>query len=662
MKCKIIGNQDPKRVSPKKGDKRRPNFTKIVKLALPIDYPWKVLQALAIDLAVHLSDDENALLSQIVRGRDLSALMILAGEWGLQNNSKSSAEGASHISKVRAKYQLSALLKKFRFETDKDKREANATRKFIEAEAVCQDYNHSGYKSLAFGETESNACIFTYARSFLSKVLGENCLSKDLITRWSRHGPGSNLDTLKGQSSVYLKNRNWPYSCTSAALPFARFLISTDKRWLGFLEDSYRSRNNIPKNRILDQEVFWSSVFKVVKGNRIFFVPKDAITERSIAIEPTMNLMLQLGVDGHIRSRLKRWDIDLDDQTKNQRMAFRGSIDPTDESYVTLDLANASDSISLKLCEMLLPSEWYSYLCKLRSPSGQLGNEVLSYNKISSMGNGFTFALESAIFAALSYGAIQESRGSCDFKNDLSVFGDDLIVRKSVHLKVIRALNLAGFTLNSGKSFTKGFTRESCGTDWIEGLPVRPVFFTDTPTDVMELFVDRNRLKRILSLRWGVEESKTVALMDKWIPEKFRDTIGPTSDIEFDSYLHRTLPLSGYNNGVWKYKRLIRQPLARPGKNFLCRKLMHDLRGPNDTPLTSLFTSRRKKISTGGSRFTVLRSYSYKVSTTFSATDFWSSSYAEVATEVNTRLLQVVVGQGGIPTLMLGAVMPPWLV
>ena len=614
-----------------KSAKRRPNLTKVVELQLPKDYPWKVLGTLATDLDGLICQDDSALVAQIVRDRDRNALKILSEDWGLQNNSKSPIDGAMHISEMRAKYQISSLLKKFQFDTDRDMRKANAIRKFKDAEAACQAYNQSGYKALCWGETENDAAVFTYARSFLSKVLGETCLSKDLVTRWSRHGPGSNLDTEKGQTSLYHKYKNWPYSCTKDAVPYARFLISTDKRWLGVLENSYRRRFNIPKHSILNQEVFWSHVINVVKGNRITFVPKNAETERSIAIEPTMNLMLQLGVDGFIRTRLKRWDINLDSQDKNQVLAYRGSINPGNNTYVTLDLAAASDSISLRVCEMLLPPEWYSYLCKLRSPLGTLGDEVISYEKISSMGNGFTFALESAIFAALCYAATKVQKGTCDFKEDMSVFGDDLIVRQDVLPRVIRALSNAGFKLNHEKSFTSGFTRESCGSDWVHGKPVRPVFFDKTPTDTMELFTDINRLKRILQLRWGLEESKTIQMMERWIPERFRDIVGPYSDVDFDSYYHWPFPSGRQHYGMWKHGRLTRQPISWESKRFLNRKLMHDLRGTNETISPNLFKGNGKRISTGGSRFTILKSYSYVVGKSYSPTSIWSGNYAEVS-------------------------------
>jgi len=231
------------------------------KIRLPKDYPWKVLGSLTSDLADYLSEDDIALLSQIIRNRDINALFLLTDMWGLQNVSIRPNDETEHISIYRAKYQLSAILKKFRFDTEKNARRAKAMDKFIQGEAVCSTYNHSGYLDLCYGESELDACVLTYARSFLEKLLGSNSPSKQIVTFWSRHGPGSNLDTCKGESSSYLKYENWPYSCTKSAIPYARFLIETDKRWLGALENDYRERYSIPKHAILNRETFWTNVF-----------------------------------------------------------------------------------------------------------------------------------------------------------------------------------------------------------------------------------------------------------------------------------------------------------------------------------------------------------------------------------------------------------------
>lgn len=601
-----------------------------IKVNLPSDYPWKVLGWLHDDLATLLNQEDNDRISRIVRSRDLCALNLLEEDWGLQKQSRIPVCDTEHISVSRAKYQLVALLKKFRFQSDRDMRIQAALKKFKAAEETCSEYNSRNFRYLAASRTEDEACIFTYAKSFIKQVIGGVAPTKDIVTLTSRHGPGSNLDTLKGQSNKYFKFENWPYSCTSSALPYARFLIQSDKRWLGALENSYRSRFGIPKHMILNQERFWADVFKIVPGNRITFVPKNAQTERSIAIEPAMNLMLQLGVDGFIRKRLKRFGVDLDSQSKNRIFAYRGSIDQSDDGYVTLDLAAASDSISLKLCELLLPHDWYDYLLKIRSPMGVLDKEIIEYSKISSMGNGFTFALESLIFAAICFAVVKLDQGSVDPKSDYCVFGDDIIVRRRHLPRVVRTLRRSGFNLNQDKSFVEGTVRESCGADWIHGKPVRPIYFDETPQTVMDLFVDINRLKRILELRWGITESKTVNKMTRWIPEQCKQFVGPYSNEDFDTHLHCVHPVGHYQNGLWKYTKLIRRLTPLNGKDFFFRKLMHDLKGGDDPDLFKLKDQKNKwKVNTGGSRFTVVNALAYTVGRSYSVASFWQSDYAE---------------------------------
>jgi hypothetical protein len=374
--------------------------------------------------------------------------------------------------------------------------------------------------------------------------------------------------------------------------------------------------------------MFWSNVLNVVPGNKITFVPKSYETHRTIAIEPTMNLYLQLGVDGFFRSRLKRWSIDLDQQLKNRRLALRGSIADGVDSLVTLDLSMASDTISTSLCRHLLPLEWYDYLMKLRSPFGDLDGKSIHYEKISSMGNGYTFALESLIFGALVYGAIKAMQGTVNME-DIAIFGDDIIVPKSTVSTVISVLKKAGFQLNIDKSFLKGPCRESCGADWFKGRPMRPVFLRKQPEHVKELFNDYNRLKRILDLRFGISNSCVKDLIMKWIPTKFQTLKGPLSDEEFDTYIH-TSKTGGhlYRHGCWKFRRLVRRPRLLYGKaigDFHFRKLMSNL---NPNPEPNLW---QKDKDIGGSTFEVPNRKAWYFAYTKSASSEWKSNYAELA-------------------------------
>lgn len=598
----------------------------------PKDYPWKVLDTIIQDLSDGLQESDIKYAMDVSRSRDIQRYYELSEAWSPQ-----SMGGQSGITKSEfiSKYQISALLKKYLFPGDSELRKKTAKETFLAAELACKDFNLVKSKSLACLHDEEDLAVFTHARIFLERLLGFDLPEPDKLTLWSRHGPGANLDTEKRRTSLYDKYKNWPYSCTSGALGHARSLIQSDERWLGALEDSYRRKYNIPFFAILNQKTFWSNVLKVVPGNRITFVPKNGRTDRSIAIEPCMNLCLQLGVDGYIRRRLKRWGIDLDSQEKNQNLAGLGSLHWDDpESFATLDLAAASDSISIELCRLLLPVPWYNYLMDLRSPVGDLDGESIQFEKISSMGNGYTFALESAVFAAAIYGSLKATGQAWDASR-IAVFGDDLIVPRSAVARVTRTLNLFGFTINDSKSFTHGKFRESCGADWFEGTPVRPVFLSELPTTVMGIWCDSNRIRRFLSLRVGKEESGTERLIDKWIPPVWSSIVGPPSDTEFDSYKH-SMHRPRYKEGLWGFNRLVLVPKRLKGDEFLFRKLMHQLRSsPNANHTVSKFSRKRwggAFVDSGGNVFDITAVNAVTPCVTPSWTSVWSREYVDQTT------------------------------
>lgn len=623
--CQLLYADQKALVKDRKNASRR--LRKALPLNLPTDYPWKVLDKLRLDLEEYLDSQDADELKVAVRNRDFDAYSALAEDWGLQSMTHSDAP----VVEIRSKYLLASLIKKFRFPTDVEAREAKAREIFYAAETDCALYNQQGWQELTDVESGFSVSVLRYARSFLVNLLGAELPgSKELLSR-SRHGPGATIGTKKGNISLFHKYNEWPYSCTIGAYRYARFAIETDQRWFGALQNSYRSRFGIPKHYPLDMDAFWAKVINVVDGNRIAFVPKDARKERTIAIEPTLNLYLQLGVDGFIRRRLKRFGVDLDSQMKNQELARKGSLPNNSDQFCTIDLSAASDSLSLRLCELLLPRDWYSYLMDLRSPCGNLNGDILDYEKISSMGNGYTFVLESAIFTAIVY-AVMKADGVPFDHSKFAVYGDDIIVPKRLYFKTVEALRLCGFRTNLEKTFNSGHIRESCGTDWHQGLPVRPVFLQDTPTDVMGLLCDYNRIKRLLSLRFGLEESKCLTMLYKWIPEVIKkDYRGPYSDEDFDSYIHtRVPPIGSYKEWVYKHARIIVVPRPRKGKDFHMRKLMHDLRGQSLPP--AIWASNAplaKWIDGGGSRFTVTSRNALSVGMTYSVSDVWRSTYAD---------------------------------
>lgn len=216
-----------------------------------------------------------------------------------------------------------------------------------------------------------------------------------------------------------------------------------------------------------------------VSGNRFHTVPKDAKKDRGICVEPSINVFYQLAVGRAIRSRLGRFGIDLATaQDLHRSLAREASWDHT---LATIDLSNASDTVSRNLVKLLLPEKWYDLLDSLRSPKTLIQGKWVLLEKFSSMGNGYTFELETLLFYAISH-VLTELAGIHAIPGvNVSAFGDDIIVPSSVSNDVLAALSFFGFEPNRRKTFTQGRFRESCGGDYFDGIPVRAYYLDSLP-------------------------------------------------------------------------------------------------------------------------------------------------------------------------------------
>jgi len=229
----------------------------------------------------------------------------------------------------------------------------------------------------------------------------------------------------------------------------------------------------------------------LVNYNKISFVPKTAKTHRAIAVEPLLNGYLQKGIDTVMRNRMKRIGINLQDQSLNQRLARQGSVDDSEDSFVTIDLSSASDSISIGLVRNLLPPEWFDLLNSTRSHGYRLNGKFYTYHKFCSMGNGFCFPLETLLFAACCIACGCGVPGT-----DFSVYGDDIIVKRKHSGDVLRLLKTLGFIPNPSKTFIEGPFRESCGSDWFGGVDVRPYTLDYALDSIEALFKWLNLTRR----------------------------------------------------------------------------------------------------------------------------------------------------------------------
>jgi len=264
---------------------------------------------------------------------------------------------------------------------------------------------------------------------------------------------------------------------------------------------------------------------KVVPGSKLQYVPKSRDISRTICTEPSLNMFFQQGVRDVLERQLRRrYGIDLQTQpAKNQALACIGS---RNGAYGTIDLSSASDTISIGLLKEICPPEVFRRLMSLRSPTVKLpSGEIIQLHMVSSMGNAFTFPLQTILFSSIVVGVYEALNIKVEYPYDskivgehrlgnFAVFGDDIIVRREAYNLVIDLLRRCGFEVNSTKSFNEGPFRESCGKDYFQGYNVRGVYCQSLKTkhDVFSLI---NRLN-VWSANHGIALPRTLnSLMDR---------------------------------------------------------------------------------------------------------------------------------------------------
>lgn len=233
-----------------------------------------------------------------------------------------------------------------------------------------------------------------------------------------------------------------------------------------------------------------------VPGNVMFTVPKNAEIDRVACKEPDVNMFMQRGLGIAIRQRLRTRGIDLLDQTRNQRLARKGSIDG---SLSTLDLSSASDSLTVECVRLLLPMCWFTLLDALRCQVTIIDGAEHRNQMFASMGNGFTFELESLVFFTL-------VRATCYFRGVsgiVSVYGDDIICPTEVADYVVWVLKFFGFKTNVEKSFTTGPIRESCGGHYRLGYDITPFYLRAPLENVVDVIHAANQLRRWATIDTG---------------------------------------------------------------------------------------------------------------------------------------------------------------
>jgi len=325
--------------------------------------------------------------------------------------------------------------------------------KFLESERACKQTNDL-FRMWTRGSISfrpRDVVRMFLARQKIARVLGSPPSWADLQMR---HGPGATVRTKKSNASWQRKFATG-MSC-SAELFHSGHLPSVFRElphWTAAFMSWY----------ICDEGWLCGSVPVEVDTGRLQFVPKSAKSLRSIVVEPVLNVFIQQGLLQWMERRLYRAGINLRDQSINKDRARVGSIDG---SVATIDLSSASDTVSIELVRFLLPPEWFDILSSTRTGVVVYGDVPVTLEKFSSMGNSYTFPLESLIFWAL----------CTTIDTSTTVYGDDIVCKTEHYADIAELLSLCGFSVNMEKSFWDGPFRESCGGDYLKGIDIRPYY------------------------------------------------------------------------------------------------------------------------------------------------------------------------------------------
>ena len=391
-------------------------------------------------------------------------------------------------------------------------------------------------------------------------------------------GPGETFLSAHGDTSQLAKLMASNWTCTRKAFPFFVEFVESNRpirRWV--LENFGCPGDPTSVTRALQMAT------EPVIGSRLETVAKDNDKRRTINVESTGNTIVQNAIGLALFRKLKELGNDL---WCGQQLHEVRVKDEWDE-ISTIDLSNASDSVTVELCRFVLPPAFFELLMATRSPCTLVDGVWIRPTKISSMGNGWTFPVMTLLLLA-----------ACHACGDVraTVYGDDIIVSKQVSRELSDFLGHLGFSVNMEKSFFESPFKESCGAftfngenidsfklEWAE-TPVAAIalvnkiywystldgydkaFWKSVYDDLILLIPDRMKgpLPRVYARRdnldfwvWTKDFSATRSGSAHWLEQKLHYHSGSVACV--DSFCYKDAIITGRPNP--RFDRLIGENL-----------------------------------------------------------------------------------------------------
>lgn len=399
------------------------------------------------------------------------ALMIRSGEWSQLLSLECNPLHYSDPSRFRDDYLVTEILKKnprvpiF----DDVARENEAIAKFHASESQCELANE---RLWMFSNARLSPCsketsrVIHITRKIISDILGPLTKHKlGFVEKSMDFGPGSTT-SLSGVVTKGNKYSHRSLDATSRVADFFTFCLPPGWRRLT------------------------SPDLRIRQASKLVTVPKNAKTDRAICVEPDLNIFVQKGIGALIRERLRLIGLNLQSQELNRALAARA----VEFDLATVDLSAASDTLSREAVWLLLDPRWVELLLFARTDQTSFGGKTYELQKWSSMGNGYTFELETLIFFSLAKACCEAVGVSSTL---VTAYGDDIIIPTAALNVLESTLDFLGFSVNRKKTFGEGPFRESCGKDFFLGFDVRPIYFRTDCDDFEEAcYINANSLSR----------------------------------------------------------------------------------------------------------------------------------------------------------------------
>lgn len=298
----------------------------------------------------------------------------------------------------------------------------------------------------------------------------------------------------------------------SDSLPFGPGVsqLTRDRKSNNLIEKLTTSKGLWPNPDFVPNDYFtddiawqlWEDFDGSYVSDQINQVAKNATINRTIGVTSFVSIAAQGVCGDYIRANMRKHGIDLNRLSETHRdLAELGS---RLGNLATIDFSMASDTISRGLVWVLLNNsrssdrcrELYSKLCGCRSWYFNVDDNEHLFQKFSSMGNKFTFELESLLFTALARAIERLFHYSTPYCRKATSLGDDTIIYGLDRFlsmdkeRIVQVYGRLGLTVNPEKSFFTGPFRESCGADYLDGTYVRGFYHksrTVTLRDVVRM-------------------------------------------------------------------------------------------------------------------------------------------------------------------------------